>query len=704
MNKIVIPGLVLYGVISGLGLFLGPGLSSNFLIPWLAGFACLLFIVSYLSLFSVEHPLLFEYLILGAIALNFMIQITGGGNSPFYGAYYLLGTAAAFQPRSSSFYIIAIIIGIEGANLVLSGQHSLHRWVLFAAFAISLAGIPFIVASLTSRMKDHARIARERYQKLLADAQSVDPLAGDIKTDALSEEKRQATNISTAVEREGAFKGLISMIYGLVPAHTYALFLADREDGMFTLRAIRSQSRHLKPVGEAQIEKGRGLIGICIDKNQPQYLKKKVIPSKRIGYYTQEIPIQSLLAVPINQGEKFTGVLVVDSLETDAFSPEDQDLLARFAPFFSEIVEKIRISQELDLRAKNFAALHDMSSILSSSLEINDVLDKLCGQLRSVIPHDFCVFLHYDEKSANATVTALRGYDAKLLGSQFQLEQSVILNRMFKQWDDRKAAMVYYDAALGDRGKEISLFPIKDMQRSMQSLYGRSLIAQNKFIGAFFLGSIRKNAFSDYHRHFMDTLLNQVAMVVDNSVMHQNIKDMARTDGLTGLLNHRTFMEKLSEEYKRIDRETRPFSILLMDIDKFKNVNDTYGHPVGDVAIKAVASVLKETVRITDFVARYGGEEFTVGMVDTNGRGAELMAERVRKLMENTAVTKIGSRDLMITLSIGVSSYPEDTKNPADLVAMADNALYHAKRSGRNTVCLYKNIKDMEAVPAKAGK
>jgi diguanylate cyclase (GGDEF)-like protein len=181
-------------------------------------------------------------------------------------------------------------------------------------------------------------------------------------------------------------------------------------------------------------------------------------------------------------------------------------------------------------------------------------------------------------------------------------------------------------------------------------------------------------------------------MVLDNSIMHQNIRDMARTDGLTGLLNHRTFMEKLSEEYKRIDREGRPFSILLMDIDRFKNVNDTYGHPIGDIAIKTVARVLKDAGRSTDFAARYGGEEFAVGMVDTTSKGAGQMAERVRKIMEKTVVTRIGAKDLMITLSIGVSSFPEDTRKTADLMGMADAALYQAKRSGRNKVCLYKEV------------
>jgi diguanylate cyclase (GGDEF)-like protein len=272
---------------------------------------------------------------------------------------------------------------------------------------------------------------------------------------------------------------------------------------------------------------------------------------------------------------------------------------------------------------------------------------------------------------------------------------------MQKQWLERTAATVHYDPHLGDRGKDISLFPLKDMQKPIQSLYGRPLITQGRFVGAVVLGSIRTNAFSEYHRNFMDTLLNQVSMVVDNSMMHQNIRDLARTDGLTGLLNHRTFMEKLSEEYKRIDREPRPFSILLMDIDKFKNVNDTYGHPVGDLAIKAVAKVLKDTVRNTDFVARYGGEEFTVGMVDTSSKGAEQMAERVRKIMEKTVATRIGGRDLMITLSIGVSSFPDDTRNTADLVTMADNALYQAKRSGRNRVCLSKDIREPHASPAK---
>jgi diguanylate cyclase len=113
--------------------------------------------------------------------------------------------------------------------------------------------------------------------------------------------------------------------------------------------------------------------------------------------------------------------------------------------------------------------------------------------------------------------------------------------------------------------------------------------------------------------------------------------------------------------------------------------------------------MLKDTGRGSDFAARYGGEEFAIGMVDTSIKGALQMAERVRKLVEKTAVARVSGKDLMVTVSIGVSSFPEDTKNKAELVTLADDALYQAKRSGRNRVCLHKDVKDAEAAPAQPG-
>jgi diguanylate cyclase (GGDEF)-like protein len=703
LKKIILPGLVLYCIAAGLGLFLRPVLSGHLLIPWLSGFVFLVFTLSYQALFTKDHADGFSFIILGIIGLNFLIQMTGGLHSPLLPLYFLLTSTAAFQRRNWAYPVAGLILTIEALNLAIAGHDERTAWYSYAGFAVSLAGVAFITAHITHLIRSEAKTARENYAKLISDADAVDPLAGGTNIEALTEKRRQAAYVSAAREREGVFSDLIDMISGLVPAHTYALFLDDHLEGVYSLRGIRSQSRDVA-TGPVEFSRDQGLIGICAAQKQPQYLPYMVVPTNSLKYYTHNVPIKSFLAIPIVQGDQVSGVLAVDSLEQDAFPAETQETLTRFIPFFSQIIEKIKISVEMDIRAKNFAALHEMSSVLSSSLEVSEVLEKLTIQIKSVVPYDFCAFLLYEEDTKEAVIAALRGYDSRFINSRFPLEQSAILAHMLNQWRDRRVSTIHHDPDLGDRGTGIGLFPVKELQQPIKALFGRPLVARDKFIGAAFLASIRTNTFTDYHRNFMDTLLNQVSMVVDNSMLHQSICDLARTDGLTGLLNHRTFMEKLAEEYKRLDREPRPFSILLMDIDKFKNVNDKYGHPVGDVAIKTVSKVLQETARGSDFVARYGGEEFAVGMVDTDSKGAEQMGERIRSILEKTLVTRVSDGELRVTVSIGVSSFPSDTTNRADLVTMADDALYHAKRTGRNRVCLYRNAKDAETGKVKSAR
>ena len=431
-------------------------------------------------------------------------------------------------------------------------------------------------------------------------------------------------------------------------------------------------------------------------------------PLSNLGYYRDDVrnvPVKTFLAIPVIHDENTIGVIALDSLEAGAFSLEDQDLLSYFETFFIQIIEKIQLSLNLKTRADHFRTLHEISSDLNSSLKFGEIMDKVIPRIQQLVPFDFCACVLKIEKEGKPHLLfiALHGYDAKLINTVFPFEDCALATSMQKHWLENGNDS-YYAPDYGDRGRDIGLFPFKELQKPIKSLYGRLLIAKDDFIGVFFLASLKTDAFTEYHRDsLLDTLMNQISMVAYNSLLYQRIEDLARTDGLTGLLNHRTFMEKLSEEYRRIERDMRPFSILLMDIDKFKNVNDTYGHPVGDIALKAVARVLKDTGRGSDFVARYGGEEFAIGMVDTNIKGALQTAERVRKLVEKTAAARVGGKDLMVTVSIGVSSFPEDTKNKAELVTLADNALYQAKRSGRNRVCLHRDVKDAEAAPARRG-
>ena len=711
MKRTVFPGLVLYTLSSGLGFFLRPDPSGWHLILWLTGYLILSLTVSYFSFFSRERLNYFPFIVLGIILLNFFIQITGGSHSSLWPAYFLFAVmVATFSPLIQTYGTVCLIIAIEASNLLLSGQWQPERWPVYAGFAVSFFGLSIAIAHILHRTRKEAAQVKDAHERLIAQADALDPLAETNTLESLMD--RRTTAVSAARERETTFNGLIDMISRFVPAHTYALFLKERREygEVFVLRAIKTESRHaIMPVGTEL--RGKTYIDVCGEQKQRQYLSDisgMSTPISNLGYYQHDVRnvlVKTFLAIPVVQDENTIGVIAVDSLEAGAFSLEDQDTLSYFETFFIQVIEKIQLTVNLKTRADHFGALHEISTGLNSSLKFGEIMDMVIPRIQQLVPFDFCacVLKTEEEGKPHLQFIALHGYDTRLIDTTFPFEDSAIVTYMQKHWQDGGITS-YYTQDFGDRGRDIGLFPFKEFQKPIKSLYGRLLVAKDACIGAFLLASLKTDAFTEYHRNYLlDTLLNQISMVAYNSLLYRKIEDLARTDGLTGLLNHRTFMEKLAEEYRRIDRDPRPFSILLMDIDKFKNVNDTYGHPVGDIALKAVAKVLKETGRGSDFVARYGGEEFAIGMVDTNVKGAEQMAERLRKLMEKTVAARVGGQDLLLTLSIGVSSIPEDTKNMADLVTMADNALYQAKRSGRNRVCLHRDVKDAEPAPVKPG-
>jgi len=166
-------------------------------------------------------------------------------------------------------------------------------------------------------------------------------------------------------------------------------------------------------------------------------------------------------------------------------------------------------------------------------------------------------------------------------------------------------------------------------------------------------------------------------------------------DELTGLLTSKSFFSELRREAARAEVESRPFCVLMMDVDHFKEVNDTYGHLAGNETLEALGGVITGALRAGDVAARFGGEEFAAFLLDADYAQALVAAERVRLGVEQYAfpATRRGSteaeRKHHMTISIGIASFPDDARDPVQLVELADSALYRAKRSGRNRVCAY---------------
>lgn len=185
----------------------------------------------------------------------------------------------------------------------------------------------------------------------------------------------------------------------------------------------------------------------------------------------------------------------------------------------------------------------------------------------------------------------------------------------------------------------------------------------------------------------MEIYATQVALSLENAKLADQFRNMAFTDVLTGLYNHRHFQEVLHKEISRASRTNSELSLALIDVDKFKSYNDTYGHPAGDVVLRMVATILKKNVRDMDTVARYGGEEFVVIMPECGRKGSEIIGQR---LVEAVASTEFPHRE--VTISLGVATYPYDAKMPADLIEKADQALYAAKEAGRNRMKIYSRL------------
>ena len=171
------------------------------------------------------------------------------------------------------------------------------------------------------------------------------------------------------------------------------------------------------------------------------------------------------------------------------------------------------------------------------------------------------------------------------------------------------------------------------------------------------------------------------------------LKDLSNRDALTGLENRRALNDCLTEELYRAKRYQHPLSLLMLDIDHFKNVNDTYGHVAGDAVLRKLADTIMPLVRPVDRIFRYGGEEFVVLIPETKSKGAVALAERIREVVSKTHIPlACSAEEINITISLGSATYPGDADTPEALIIAADNAMYQAKQHGRNRVCIYTGL------------
>ncbi len=215
------------------------------------------------------------------------------------------------------------------------------------------------------------------------------------------------------------------------------------------------------------------------------------------------------------------------------------------------------------------------------------------------------------------------------------------------------------------------------------------LISHGKLLGILQIEAPRHGDISEKDRRSLIIFANSTAIAIDNAKMHKKMQDLTIIDELTGLYNYRYFRNKLFDEMRRADRYHQKMSLLMLDIDHFKELNDSQGHQTGNIVLQEIAAVIKQAVRDVDIVARYGGEEFMIILPQTDADNARMIAERIRSQIDQSFFSNSqGQRHIKATISIGIAVYPNGSLSATQLLEKVDKALYLAKNRGRNRVCM----------------
>lgn len=392
------------------------------------------------------------------------------------------------------------------------------------------------------------------------------------------------------------------------------------------------------------------------------------------------LPFRSAMCLPLAAGQKKLGAILLAYSNSHQFQPEEISTGEQAASLIALTLEKIYAIEEASRRAEEAEILRKAGAAVAATLQSDEAIDRILEQLSLMIPYD------------SASVQLLRKNELEIVGGRGWENPDEVLGLRFPIPDDNPNTIVIQTGKpyiVGDTVKSHSRFGQDGPQEHIRSWLGVPLIVRGKTIGLLAIDSAQINYFTQYHLKTVTTFADQVSIALENARLFEEVQNLALTDALTGLYNRRGLFEIGHIEFTRSRRLEWPFSVIMIDIDHFKRVNDQYGHPAGDQVLQFMASKLSIVVRGTDIVGRYGGEEFAIFLSGSDGKAAMEMAERLRATIEKTLFF-VEEDEIQITISLGIAEFNKNSPNLETLVARADQALYVAKHKGRNRVVMGK--------------
>jgi len=387
---------------------------------------------------------------------------------------------------------------------------------------------------------------------------------------------------------------------------------------------------------------------------------------------------QTLESIKIPSSEKETLVKLISILATSL--EKHNQTTADVQSLAQAVIDNHALLSLLKQQTEELDALKKLSINLTSSLDLPDVFDALVSEAMQLIPNarDVHIFLYKD-----GSLTFGAALDSE--------------GKKNETWSKpRKKGLTYTIATTGE------MLIVEDMQNHpifanapkdwTGSIIGIPLKVGQTVVGVMNMARSKIGGFSASELRLLSLLADQAAVAISNANLHQMISRQAYSDTLTGLPNRRALDERLEEEVLSARRNSYSFAVVMMDLDGFKDVNDTYGHSTGDEVLRMVFNQMARGVRNTDFLARYGGDELTLILTQSDISSAKIVTEKIIEGMGKLKYILPDKKKLKLGISGGMAIYPLHARNGPDLLRAADAALYQAKKHNRGTFQMARGV------------
>ena len=400
----------------------------------------------------------------------------------------------------------------------------------------------------------------------------------------------------------------------------------------------------------------------------------------------KEKPIKGsecVILQPIFINEVLAGVIVVRSDHFSNVNEYNQKIIKHLADIITIGILDLDILEKTINNKNDQNQIFDLLTDINLSQSESDILNKFRNIINYYFEYDCLTFSAINKDGKNAVIKLIDGVK-KNLPSENSFNVNGTINGL---------SYVKNDIVVGSNEK-YNLFRFSPNEKndfSQNNFLSVPLFLNESLWGAITIERFTHHNYSDRDKNLLSLIARAMQTSMSWFIEYQNIYEDAIRDGLTGLLNHKTFIDRAQEEIERARRFQHELVFLIYDLDKFKRINDTLGHPYGDYVIKTTAKIIKDNVRSIDLVARYGGEEFTVVLVNTNKEAATTVAKRIVQNIQDHNFSMNGE-EVDMTISCGLSEYPKDSDTLKNLIQFADEGLYKTKENGGNDVTIYSSI------------